>query len=407
MTRPSAPPLSDVELLRRLVGFDTVSANPNAPLADWIADYLDRPGVRIERQPGEEPGKVNLIVRAGPEGDEWPENDGTALPQEGGMPARRIRPGLTLSAHLDTVPADESDWTSDPFTLEERGDRLVARGSCDMKGFVALAVNRMATVDPTRLLRPLALLLTFDEEIGCLGAAHFTGSGSSLPTSVWVGEPTRLRVVRMHKGHMRLKVVVRGKAAHTGSPHLGINAVEGAIPVLAGLARLRRQWEQAHSPHAAAFGEVPFAVLAAARIRGGEAVNVVPDRCEIDVGIRLMPGMDSAAAVQEVRDAIRTDGAPSPELQVVNDSPPLLTRPDAPLLTTLQRLTGESGDSGVSFASDGGVLAAAGYDCVLFGPGDIGVAHRADEYLLRSEMERAGRVLDAVIADLGKGRADP
>jgi acetylornithine deacetylase len=379
--------LSDGELLARLVEFDTVSQQPNEPAVDWIAHYLDRPGLRLTRQEGPEPGKVNLVALAGPE-----EAD----------PARTDGPdGLTLCGHLDVVPAREADWTSDPFRLVRRGDRYVARGAADMKGFCALAVNRMAAFPERGLPGRLALLLTFDEEVGSLGAHHFVQhwpEDGPLPRSVVVGEPTSLRAVRMHKGHLGLRITLRGRAAHTGSPHLGVNAVEPAAPVLAALAELRQELESERSEHAEHFASVPHPVLAVSGIRGGEAMNIVPERCEIDVGLRLMPGMDTGAAVERVRAAVSA-AAPgaSSRVEELGNNPPLLTAEDAPLHRTLGEVIGQTVSIGASYASDAGWLSTAGYECVLFGPGSIEVAHKPDEYLPIAEFEEAGRHLDELI----------
>lgn len=385
--------LPDRELLARMVGFPSVSSEPNAPLADWIADYLDRPGIRILRQEGPERGKVNLVALAGPRSDEegWKE-------------------GLTLNGHLDVVPADDAEWTTDPFTLTEREGRLYGRGAADMKGFCALAVNRVARAADAPLRRPLGLLLTFDEELGCLGARHFARhfpSPKILPRSVLVGEPTRLRVVRMHKGHLQLRVVIEGRSAHTGSPHLGVNSIRAAEPVLHALDELRKEWRAARREHAEHFGEVPWAVVTVAGIRGGEAANVVPPRCEIDVGIRLLPGMTSEEAEVEVRrripSEVSAEGEPAAARVTVesvsgHDSPPLLTPEDGPLNRALCGLMDQSETYGMPYGSDGGWLATAGYECVLWGPGTIEVAHKPDESISLEALERGGRLLDELIA---------
>lgn len=219
--------LSDAELLRRLVGYDSTSRNSNLPIADFIADYLDRPGVRIARNLSPDGDKANLVIRLGPADAD---------------PTRR---GLVLSGHMDVVPADEDGWESEPFTLTAREDRYVGRGACDMKGFLALAMNRTRALDPARLARPLALVFTYDEELGTLGARHFveTWDAQTLPRDAVIGEPTSLAVVRMHKGYLKLRVAFTGRAAHSGYPHLGQNAIEPAGRAIVALASLRRERE--------------------------------------------------------------------------------------------------------------------------------------------------------------------
>ena len=244
--------LDDRSLLARLVGFDTTSRLSNLPLADFLADYLDRPGVRITRNPSPDGGKTNLIVAAGPE--------------------RPGRAGLVLSGHMDVVPAEETDWRSDPFTLTEAGDRLVGRGAADMKGFLALAANRLAAIDPDALDAPLALLFTYDEEVGTLGARHFTETfpaADALPRSVIIGEPTELRVVRAHKGMVRFRLAFAGQAAHSGYPHLGRSAIEPAARAIVALADLRRAMAAERPPHGEVFPAVPYTALNVGTVRGG------------------------------------------------------------------------------------------------------------------------------------------
>jgi Acetylornithine deacetylase/Succinyl-diaminopimelate desuccinylase and related deacylases len=284
---PPGPPLDDRSLLARLIAFDTTSRASNLPLADFLCDYLDRPGVRIERNPSSDGGKTNLIIGAGPEADD--------------------RDGLVLSGHTDVVPADEPDWRSDPFTLTESGDRYVGRGAADMKGFLALAVNRLAAVDPSRLRRPLLLLLTYDEEVGTLGARRFTetyAGAARLPRSVVIGEPTELRVVRAHKGMVRLRLTFRGQAAHSGYPHLGRSAIEPAARAIVALEGLRRTMETERPANADAFPKVPFAALNVGTVAGGSAANVIPDRCEMQLGIRLLPGMTVDAMAERVSETV-------------------------------------------------------------------------------------------------------
>jgi len=377
--------LTDKDLLGRLVAFDSTSANSNLPIADFVCEYLERPGVTITRNPNGDGTKTNVVAVAGPD-----RTDGRG----GGG-------GLVLCGHLDVVPALEPGWHSDPFRLTERDGTWVGRGACDMKGSIALDMNILAAADLGRLRRPLALLLTYDEELGTLGAQHFTETwpdDAVLPTNVLVGEPTSLRAVRMHKGHLTMRVTVMGKAAHTGSPHLGTNAIEAAVRVVQALSRLAGVLEQKRCDSSAFFAAVPFPVLSVSGIHGGTAVNVIPDRCVIDLGIRLLPGMNTADAVEQVRDTVaKSEPHGNAAVEVVGNSPPMLTDPDAPLHAALCDLLGQRPSYGVSFASDAGPLATRGFECVLFGPGSIDVAHRPDEYLPIDEFRRARTVLEAVV----------
>jgi acetylornithine deacetylase len=371
--------LTDEALLARLVAFDSTSHRSNLALADFIAGYVDRPGVRIARNPSADGTKANLVVTAGPDD--------------------RSRRGLMLSGHMDVVPAGEAGWHTDPFTLSRVGDTFVARGACDMKGFLALALNRFATLNPGELRLPLALVLTYDEEVGTLGARRLAETWPDhdlLPRSAVVGEPTSLAVARMHKGHLRIRVTLTGTPAHSAYPHLGRNAIEPAGLVLQALARLNRELAAERPPHGELFGEVPFPNLNVGTIAGGVAVNVVPDRCVLELGVRLLPGMQTGAMIERVQAAVLS-AAPDANVEEAGISPPLLLDDRAAIHQELCRRTGQAGTRAVAFATDAGWLARLGVECVVWGPGSIEVAHKPDEWLPLAEFVRAGQLLDGLL----------
>ncbi len=373
--------LSDAALLERLVAFDTTSRLSNLPLVEFVSEYLDRRDVIVTRLASPDGRKANLVVRTGPE------------PGDGS--------GLTLSGHMDVVPAEEPDWSSDPFNLTRSGDTWVGRGTADMKGFLALAINRIAALDAARLRRPLALLLTYDEEVGTVGARRFAETADAsvaIPLDVVIGEPTSLRVVRLHKGMLRIQLVFHGRAAHSGFPHLGRNAIEPAAHAIAALAELRATMERERPAHGEHFPEVPYAALNVGVVQGGSAANVIPDRCAVQLGIRLLPGMKAEEVAQRIREAVA--GALPEErfdLTIPSESPAMILDEGAALHRELSSLMGQTATESVAFATDAGWLQRAGYRCVIFGPGDIKVAHRANEFIPIAELERAGMVLDELI----------
>ncbi len=380
--------LDDIQLLDRLVAFDSTSRNSNLPIADFICDYLDGPGVRVERVLSNDESKTNLCIAFGPLPDR--EGPGTC-------------PGLVLSGHMDVVPAEE-EWRSDPFALGEEEGRLVGRGACDMKGFLAVAMNAAARQAAASLAQPLVLLFTYDEELGTLGARRFVEmwpEDASLPTAAIIGEPTSLRVVRMHKGHMKLRLTLLGETAHSGYPHLGVNAIEAAGRAIAALTRLRETLESERPDIGAHFPEVPYVAFNIATIEGGRAVNVVPDRCVIQVGYRVLPGMDGAVIAERTSEvlaaALVSDGF---ELDVEAESPPMLVADDAAALDALCEEVGQTDSHSVSFATDAGWLQSLGLECAIWGPGDIAVAHKPNEWVSIEELHRCATHLDRVIARL-------
>jgi acetylornithine deacetylase len=375
-----APRLNDRDLLARLIAFDTTSHQSNLPLAEFLGDYLDRPGIRIERHPSPDDTKANLVVTAGPDTDD--------------------RQGLTLSGHMDVVPATEPEWQSDPFVMREVAERYIGRGTADMKGFLALAANRLAGLELGSLRRPLALVFTYDEEVGTVGARRLTESFAGtarLPRQVVIGEPTQLRAVRAHKGMVRLQLRFTGRAAHSGYPHLGKSAIEPAAMAMVGLAELRRTLEAERPPNGELFSDVPYVALNIGTVAGGSAANVIPDRCDVQLGIRVLPGMTVEDVAQRVRAAVAGATPEQFTLEVVSESPAMLLDRDAPIHRAVCEAVHQHEEHSVMFASDAGWLQRAGFACVLFGPGSIEVAHKPNESLPVGQFRRAGEVLDGLI----------
>lgn len=376
--------LSDGQLLSRLVGFDSVSSRSNVPIAEFICDYVDDPRVEIVHNPNHDRSKVNLIIRSRDVG-----SDGSD------------RGGLVLSGHLDVVPAPEADWKSDPFVLRETDDAYFGRGACDMKGFVALAVNVFREAVKRRLGRPLVLILTFDEEPGMLGAEHLVKTWSGpfpLPKSAIVGEPTNLQVVRMHRGHLKMRVTVRGKTAHSGYPQLGVNAIEPAAKAMVALTRLKETMQTERHDSAKYYPETPYVSLNLGRVYGGEAINVVPDRCVVEFGCRLLPDVSPDAMTERCRDVVKQAiGGSDYQFEVIGYSPSLLVGEDAPIYRALCEMVGQRESIAVSYATDGGMLQRLNMDCAVFGPGNIEVAHKANEFMPKSGFVKARKLIEDVV----------
>jgi acetylornithine deacetylase len=371
-TRRAITDRDRIDVLRRLTAFDTTSANSNVPAADDLASFLDDHGCRVDRFVSDDGQKVNLVAHKGPQ----------------------CAGGLLLSGHFDVVPATEDGWESDPFTLTELDDRYVARGAADMKGFVALAACLLANIDATTMKTPLVGLFTHDEEIGTIGAQRFCKQWDQrypLPTAGIIGEPTELQVVRMHKGHTKLRIDIAGTPAHSGYPHLGSNAIEKLGRVITALTALRLEFKSKRCKTSEYYPETPFIILNQAVVEGGAAVNIVPGSCRLTVGIRVLPGQNSGDAIDAVRRALRTirNLEDDVSLTLIGDTPPLLTEASTEINRRLCGHVGQTETVAVSYASDAGSLATMGIDCVLFGPGSIEVAHKPNEFVTKDQLQRA------------------
>ena len=376
--------LGNSELLAKLIEFDSTSCHSNLPIADFICEYVERPGVRIERNMSPDSSKTNLVVSVGPQD-------------------RNDRAGLILSGHMDVVPAEEPEWESNPFTMTPTADAYVGRGTCDMKGFLALAINQLASLEPATLEHPLVLILTYDEELGTIGARHFAATWTEahhLPGNAIVGEPTNLRVIRMHKGHLEFKVTLTGKSAHSGYPHLGRNAIEPAGSLIARLSELRKEFENESPPHNQYFPEVPYVTLNLTRISGGTAVNIIPDRCVLQGGIRMLPEMDSEATVERVRSAVtEAVGTDSCTFEIEGEAPPMLLSEESQIYQVLSTRVGQTDTVSASYATDAGWFQTVGIQSAIFGPGSIEVAHKPNESLPIAQFEKASQILKDIVYD--------
>lgn len=368
--------MNDVqELLGRLVAWPTVSSRPVDGIAADLAERLEAVGMRVERLDAPEPGKCNLVASAGPPGTD----------------------GVVLSGHMDVVPVEGQPWTSDPFRLTARGDRLVGRGACDMKAFLAATVVALTRTPPKDLRRELVLVFTHDEEVGCIGsrnlADQFTAEGRTLPSLALIGEPTSFRMLRMHPGHVAARITCAGQAAHSSKPDLGRNAIRLAARVIDALDALAERWRK--DVRHADLLERPFTTMNVATIHGGNAVNIVPDRCVVEVGFRPLPGMDPDALFRELSAAVTPLGEVTAEL--VRVTPSMLTPPGTPLEAVLRPFAADPALGAAAFATDGGNFERMGIRTLVFGPGSIDVAHKADEFVPVDELNRAVDVVDEVV----------
>lgn len=391
--------LSDRELLARLVAFDTTSDRPSTAAIDFLAGYLNDAGCRVWRQAYEGGKKANLLAGRGPPGGEG----GVASSECPGGGRIALCDGLMLSGHIDVVPATEPDWISSPFKLIEREGRFFGRGVADMKGFVALAASALARACDAALRQPLRLLVTSDEETGAIGARHFaqTWDGHEpLPRSVIIGEPTQLVLVRMHKGHLKLRITVRGRAAHSGEPHRGVSAIEHAGRVIVALAELNERLRDVRTETSEHFAECPHPVLNIGTISGGSAVNIIAERCELNLGVRLLPGQPSELAMELLRECLAKLPEATRErvsVELLNDNPPMLCDQRATVNVELARMLRQCATAAAPYATDGGWLQTLGLQCVLFGPGSIEDAHRANESLALSQFEAGRAWLDDIV----------
>jgi len=369
-TTDDAALLSNTEdILTELIAFPTVSSDSNLALIAFAADRLNSLGARISLTHDAENRKANLFATLGPE-------------QDG---------GIVLSGHTDVVPADASEWTSDPFTLREENDQLFGRGACDMKGFIAAALAVAPSYAALPLRRPVHFAFTYDEETGCLGAQELVKHLQEIerrPSVAIVGEPTEMRVIEGHKGCYEYTTEFTGREGHGSAPTAGVNAVHYAVRYISRLLELGDELRRV-PPNGSRF-DPPWTTLQVGQIEGGVARNVIAGHCAVGWEMRPVRASDATRVKSELQSFC--DDVLLPEMRA--------TAPDASITThvigevqglepmeeneardIVTTLTGSNSCDVVAFGTEAGLFQAMGMSSVVCGPGSIAQAHKPNEFV--------------------------
>jgi acetylornithine deacetylase len=372
-------------LLDRLVAFDTTSRLSNLELIAFAEAELKPLGARLRRIASDDGAKTNLLASLGPD----------------------VEGGIVLSGHTDVVPVDGQPWTSDPFHVTRRDGRLYGRGTCDMKGFLALALAVAPDLAKGHMARPVHFALSYDEEVGCLGAPRMIAALAKempRPLAVIVGEPTNMEAVCGHKGIATFKVTVRGREAHSSLTHQGVSAVMAAVKLMHRLSDLAERLEAEADPAS------PFqpkgATLTIGQVNGGTAVNILARECVFFFDLRCPPGLDPQAilapffAEAEALDQALKARAPEAGVEVATRSltPSFAPERDGEAERLARRLAGDNGPRRVvPYAAEAGQFQGAGFSTVICGPGSIEQAHQPDEFVEISQMERGAAFMARLV----------
>jgi acetylornithine deacetylase len=375
------------EILHRLCSFDTTSRDSNLPLIEWVEDFLRPLGAQLVRVPSEDGKKSNLWARLGPD-----------------APG-----GIVLSGHTDVVPVDGQPWTTDPFDMIETGGKWFARGTTDMKGFIALSLAHAETISKLPLKKPVHFAFSYDEEIGCAGVEPMIaeiGRRGAAPAVIWVGEPTLWGVLSAHKGIRDYEIRITGKAAHSSDPRMGASAIHEAIDLLATLRQIAREQED-NAPTNSEF-DPSWTTITVGEIGGGTAANILARECRFVFDVRTVPGVNPDAMlkpffdhVARVHEKLSKHG---PECGVVislfADAPPMQLQRDSAAEVFMRALTGDNQVRVAAFATEAGQFQKAGFPAVICGPGSVEQAHQPNEFVAVSEIEKGLQVFARFIDTL-------
>ena len=370
--------------LARLVAFDTTSRNSNLALIEAIEAWLHSLGVRSKRVPGAAGAKANLLFSIGPE----------------------VPGGVVLSGHTDVVPVDGQAWSADPWTLREHDGRLYGRGTADMKGFIAAGLSRVPAMLAGDLKRPVHFALSYDEEVGLLGAPSLIETllaDVPRPGLVVVGEPTGMRIVERHKGIMGLRTTVHGHEAHSSQIHLGVSANMVATRLMARIVDIADRLSAQRDP-ASGF-EPPHATVTIGLVQGGTAPNILARECSFVWDIRSASPTETRAVfvevdtlVQELDADIRSRFADCGiATEILSDVPPLTGAGNGPALELVSRLTATPVREVASYVSEAGLFERAGLPTVICGPGLIAQAHQPDEYIEVDQLAAGEAFMDQLV----------
>jgi acetylornithine deacetylase len=368
--------------LAELVAIDSVSSRPNSEIVEYLSQRCESIGLRVKRLPYTDASgveKINLLALSGAEFSQKTEVE------------------LALVGHTDTVPYDPN-WT-EALQLTERDGKLLGRGACDTKAFIAASLTAFETIERNQLSRPLALIFTADEEIGLIGAKRLAETRAIHSRYAIVGEPTSLQPMRAGKGYCLAEITIKGREAHSAYPSLGSSAVFGAARIIASLETIAGKLQTEQHP---AF-DPAYTTLNVGLVHGGTAKNVIPGECRFTLEWRPIPGQDPKRLLNLLDEAIgaekKRDAEFVCEVDAARADEGFETSPDSSLVTLLEQLT-ENKAGTVAFGTEAAQLTELGAEAVVFGPGNIRVAHRTGEFVPVVELESCVKILQQAMQRL-------
>lgn len=390
LTGATSPQLLDnvINWLTRLVAFDTTSRHSNLPLIDHVEAYLKARGVPTHRVPSDDGQKSNLFALVGP----------------------AVEGGIILSGHTDVVPVDGQEWSTDPWVLTKKGDRLYGRGSADMKSFIALCMANVDAALAADLKRPMIFAFSYDEEVGCLGAPRMIEAiarTAPKPAGAIIGEPTDMKVVSAQKGVLVVQTDIEGHEAHSSQIDQGVSAVMVAARLM-NLVLTMSDEARAKAPSDPLM-EPSGTTITVNKIHGGTAANILAKECSFVFDVRY-PAEDDpevylkryeAEARRLEAEMLKIESGCSIRISVRN-TPPLAHVPGNPAEVIARALTGDNAARGVAYAAEAGQFQQAGFDAVICGPGSILQAHQPDEFVEIDQLAQGCRFFETLIKRLSQ-----
>ena len=383
--------MNSIQILEKLISFDTVSSNSNLEIISYCEKILKDAGAETTLIKNTEETKANLFATIGPVD----------------------QPGIILSGHTDVVPVTNQKWKTNPFKLTEIDNKLYGRGTADMKSFVACALYAASKASSMNLKTPLHFSFSYDEEIGCVGVRsliEMLKNSSINPLFCIVGEPTSMQVMSGHKGKVNASVLIKGKEAHSALTTKGLNSIYLASEFIQGIQSIQTNLIN-NSAHDNDF-EIPYTTLQVGKIEGGVAVNIVPSSSSLLFEIRSLHSDDPNLILKDIKilseKIVKShiDKFPDTEIEikVTSQYPALNTTKNSDLISFLNGLTGNNSVKKVSFGTEGGLFSnELNIQTAICGPGSMNQGHQPDEYIEKVQIDLCDQMLENLLNKLEKG----
>lgn len=379
-----------VEWLKKFISFNTTSYLSNLELIHYVANFLEQENIQFFLNYNDNKDKANLFA--------------TFPDARGG-----VENGFILSGHSDTVPVTDQLWNTDPFDAIIKENRVYGRGSADMKGFLASVLSHTSLLKNTALAQPVHIAISYDEEVGCLGVSNLLEElkkTSIKPRYCMIGEPTSMKLAVAHKGHYTFVCELHGKAAHSSLTPYGVNAIEYAAQLICYLEKVANHFKTDQKDGAF---DIPFSTLNIAKITGGTAINIIPSDCKIEFDFRNLPGVSVQSVMTMVTNYLENHILPdmrkiyaesSYTCQILDGTPAMPEANDPYLIHLVKKILENETQEKVAFATEGGYFVQYGIPAVICGPGDIQQAHRPNEYIELSQLNRCDQFIEKLINEL-------
>ncbi len=376
--------MSTEQILKKLISFKSISEQENISLLNYVSSYLKKFNLNVKII-NRHHNRANLYCRVGP----------------------NSAGGLMLSGHTDVVPVENQKWKTNPFELCKKGKNYFGRGTADMKSFVAIVLSLVPKIIASNPKKPVHIMLSYDEEIGCVGiqkAIPFLKSLKKKPSYCIVGEPTEMKVVTEHKGKKNFFVSFNGVESHSSQIDRGVNSIKYAAKFIAYLNTLEKKLKNKSFQNKNY--DPPYSSINVGLIRGGTALNIIPSICNLEFEIRDLPSNNISNIIVKIKEYLfsnlekemkREDEKCFIKFSITNNFPPLKSLINNRIVNLALKNLNTNITETVSFGTEAGVFNKIPIETIVCGPGSIDQAHKPNEFISIEQIKKYEIFLEKII----------